>query len=434
MQFTDTIFALSSGRPPSGIAVVRVSGPSVRFVVETIVGEVPSAGRLILKRFKTADGSTIDMGLVAFFESPRSFTGEDLAEFHVHGGRATVAALLGRIGSLEGLRHAESGEFTKRAFLNGKMDLVQVEALGDLIEAETEEQRRMAIRASEGYVSRLYEGWRRRLLAAQAALVADLDFSDEGDVPDSVAERISDDISEVRAELEAHLSSYRQAEMIRDGFQVVIVGPPNAGKSSLLNALAGRDVAIVTDEPGTTRDLLEVALDLGGLKVVLTDTAGLRDGGGRVEQIGIERALARAGAADLVVELMPPDRVERLGGSWGESILVRSKCDLGHRSSKGEIAVSAVTGVGIDRLVEELRIRARASIRLGGDMGPQKLRHRLALQRCAAALARSEAHGLAVELVAEELRAASTELGRITGRIEFEEILGEVFSSFCIGK
>lgn len=434
MQFTDTIFALSSGRLPSGVAVVRISGPSVRFVVETIAGEVPRAGRMTLKKLRSGDGWTIDTGLVVFFEAPRSFTGEDAAEFHVHGGRAIVEALLRLLGSYEGLRHAESGEFTRRAFLNGKMDLVQAEALGDLIQAETEAQRRMAMRASEGHVSRLYEGWRRRLLAVQAAIVADLDFSDESDVPDSVAERIGLDISLVRAELEEHLSSSRQVEIIHDGYQVVLVGPPNAGKSSLLNVLAGRDAAIVTDEPGTTRDLLDVALDLGGLKVVVTDTAGMRDGAGSVEKIGIERALARARTADLVVELSPPDQGAGLGRSWANSILVRSKCDMDPCRQGGMFGISTVTGEGIDSLIAEIRARAEAATAIVGDGGPQKLRHRLALQRCAEALGRAGAQMLAIELVAEELRSASSELGRITGRIEVEEILGEVFSTFCIGK
>lgn len=435
MQFADTIYALSSGRLPSAVAVVRLSGPDVRFVIETIAGKVPMAGRLTLKKFRARDGSVIDTGLVAFFEGPRSFTGEDAAEFHIHGGRAIVEALLKVMGSFDGLRPAEGGDFTKRAFLNGKMDLVQAEAIADLIDAETQAQRRMAMRASEGHVSRQYEGWRRMLLHAQALIVAGLDFNDEGDVPDSVAERLVDDISQVRLELEDHLASYRQAEMIRDGYQVVIVGPPNAGKSSLLNALAGRDVAIVTDEPGTTRDLVEVALDLGGLKVVLTDTAGLREGAGQVEQIGIERALGRAENADLVIELVPPGGCEkRFGRTWPQLIVVRSKSDLGVAGDPPGIAVSTIAGTGIDRLVEEVRARANAAISVGGDSGPQRMRHRLALQRCAAALARAEVPGLALELAAEELRSAATELGRITGRIEVEEILGEVFSSFCIGK
>lgn len=437
MHFVDTIYALSSGRLPSGVAVVRLSGPSTRFAVETIAGPVPEAGSLSLRRMRAADGAVIDTGLVACFRSPRSFTGEDCAEFHVHGGRAVVAALLGALGEIKGLRAAEAGEFTRRAFLNGKMDLVQAEALGDLIEAETEAQRRLAIRAADGHVSRLYDGWRARILRIQAAIVADIDFSDEGDVPDSVAERVYEDIVDVRAELERHLKSHRQAEIIRDGFRVVIVGPPNAGKSSLLNALAGRDVAIVTDEPGTTRDLVEVPLDLGGLKIVVTDTAGIREGAGTVERIGIGRALQSAREADLVLQLRSPGNDDDMAaGDWRDRIDVRSKSDLardGCEAVDGEVAVSSVTGAGIDELLELIRTRAERATD-GVDSGPQKARHREALRRCAEVLGRASVPVLPLELRAEELRVAATELGRITGRIDVEEVLGEVFRTFCIGK
>ncbi|HHZ07487.1 MAG TPA: tRNA uridine-5-carboxymethylaminomethyl(34) synthesis GTPase MnmE [Rhizobiales bacterium] len=438
MKMGDTIFAMSSGRLPAGVAVVRISGPAARLAIETIAGSAPEPYRLAVRTLRRgSDGEIIDTGLVGYFQAPRSFTGEDCAEFHVHGGRAVVSALFGALGEIDGVRAAEAGEFTHRAFLNGKMDLVQAEALGDLIEAETETQRRMAIRTANGHISRLYEGWRARILAVQAAIAADIDFGDEGDVPDSVAERVGGDIAEVRIELERHLAAHRKAEMIREGYQVVLVGPPNSGKSSLLNALAGRDVAIVTDEPGTTRDLIEVQLDLGGLKVVVTDTAGLREGAGRVEQMGIERAMARAEAADLVVELRPADAED--GGQpqrWRDAVIVRSKSDLSCRAAEcGDgLAVSTVTGEGLDRLVEMIRERAESAVGNGWDVGPQRLRHRLALQRCAKALSRAESPGLDLELIAEDLRSAATELGRVTGRIEVEDILGEVFKAFCIGK
>ncbi len=437
MQFGDTIYALSSGRLPSGVAVVRISGPAVRFVVETIAGPIPEAGLLKLRNMHGSDGTVIDSGLMAFFQAPRSFTGEDCAEFHVHGGRAVVAALMNALGNFEGVRAAERGEFTQRAFLNGKMDLVQAEALADLIEAETEAQRRMALRAADGHMSRLYESWRGRIVRIQANVVAGIDFGDEGDVPDSVTERVREDIAEVRVELERHLAGYRQAEMIREGYQVVIVGPPNAGKSSLLNALVGRDVAIVTDEPGTTRDLVEVPLDLGGLKVVVTDTAGLRETAGRVEQIGIGKAVARADSADLVVELRPADAdAVRSAPRWPDAIVIRSKADLdGVGAGDHEaLAVSTVTGEGLDALVEMIRSRAEAAVGLSDDNGPQKARQRLAIKRCCEALRRGEAAGLDLEFVAEELRVAATELGRVTGSIDVEEILDEVFGAFCIGK
>lgn len=437
MHLGDTIYALSSGRLPAGVAVVRISGPNVRFVMETIAGAVPAPGILSLKRLRTTDGSVLDTSLVAYFEAPRSFTGEDCGEFHVHGGRAVVDALLGTIAGLEGTRAADAGEFTRRAFLNGKLDLVQAEALADLVEAETEAQRKMAVSAAEGHIGRLYERWRSQIVHIQAMITADLDFGDEGDVPDSVAERIREDIVEVRAELERHLASYRQAEIVRDGFRVAIIGPTNAGKSSLLNALAGRDVAIVTDEPGTTRDLVEVALDLGGLKVVVTDTAGIRETVSSVEQIGIARAVEFAKSADLVLIVRPGGH----GGifptrDWRDHILVRSKSDLGsddQATDDADVAVSSRTGEGIDELLKILRMKV-VSATGGADMGPQRIRHRDALRRCMTALERATVPAMALELRAEELRIAATDLARITGRIDVEEVLGVVFSAFCIGK
>jgi tRNA modification GTPase len=345
--------------------------------------------------------------------------------------------LLRTISEIEGTRLAEAGEFTRRAFLNGKLDLVQAEALADLIEAETEAQRRMAVYAAEGHVSRQYERWRSQILRIQAAITADLDFGDEGDVPDSVAERVRQDIAEVHSELERHLASQGQAEIIRDGFRVAIIGRPNAGKSSLLNTLAGRDVAIVTDEPGTTRDLVEVSLDLGGLKIIVTDTAGIRENAGAVERIGIARALQSAKTANLVLLLRPDDDGGELTeAEWVDSISVLSKCDLGCVSGgKGgaDIRVSALTGEGIDGLLEIIRAKAQQATD-SVDLGPQRLRHRDALRRCAAALDRAQTVEMPLELRAEELRIAATELGRVTGRIDVEEVLGEVFRAFCIGK
>ena len=434
MQFNDTIFALSSGRVPSGVAVVRLSGSAVRFVLETISGVVPQPGEMKLRTLRDAEESAIDRGLVVFFAGPSSFTGEDCAEFHVHGGRAVVDALLRRLGNFSNVRHAEPGEFTRRAFLNGKFDLVQAEALGDLIESQTETQRKMALDAANGHISRTYERWRSVLLKIQAAIAADIDFSDEGDVPDSVAKRVSEHISQVRVELERHLASHR-AEIVLDGFRVVIVGPPNAGKSSLLNALAGRDVAIVTDEPGTTRDLIEVPLDLGGIKIVVTDTAGIRSGAARVEEIGIGRALASARNADLVLELLPPAGLPlNVDSEWRDHLVVRSKVDMiENRDGDSLLGISVIGGEGLDELLSIIRRKAEAAIE-PGDSGPQKLRHRIALQKCVDALRIAERPGLELELVAEELRVAAGEIGRLTGRIDVEDILGEVFSAFCIGK
>ncbi len=306
IEFPDTIVALSSGRLPSGIAVIRISGKQTRFAVETIAGKLPEPRMATYATLRTPSGETIDSGLILFFPGPHSFTGEDCAEFQIHGGKAVVAALLDTLTSIPGVRHAEAGEFTRRAFLNGKLDLVETEALADLISAETEAQRRLAVLNADGAQSQLYADWRRRLIHARAMIEAELDFADESDVPGSVADIVWADMQRLLSEVRAHIGGYHRAEIIRDGFDVVIVGAPNAGKSSLLNALARRDAAIVSDEPGTTRDLVELALDLKGVKVRLTDTAGIRENAGKVETIGIERARHRAEMADLVLLLVDP--------------------------------------------------------------------------------------------------------------------------------
>ncbi|RUZ73538.1 tRNA uridine-5-carboxymethylaminomethyl(34) synthesis GTPase MnmE, partial [Mesorhizobium sp. M7A.F.Ca.US.006.01.1.1] len=266
----DSIVALSSGRLPAGVAVIRISGPQTRFVVETIAGGMVKDRVAVLRRFTAPDGAVLDTGLVVFFPGPASFTGEDVAEFHVHGGRAVVAKMLETIAGFDGVRHAEPGEFTRRAFLNGKVDLVETEALADLVNAETEAQRRFAVQNAEGVQSEVYLGWRRRLIHARAMIEAEIDFADEDDVPGSVSDTVWSDVGTMIGEIDRHIAGFRAAEIIRDGFEVVILGAPNAGKSSLFNALARRDAAIVTDEPGTTRDLLEVTLDLQGLRVRLT--------------------------------------------------------------------------------------------------------------------------------------------------------------------
>ncbi len=303
MNFVDSIVALSSGRLPAGIAVIRISGAQTRFALETIAGGVPKPRTTVYRRLMAEDGSIIDQGIALFFPGPASFTGEDVGEFHIHGGRATASALLERLTGIKGVRHAEPGEFTRRAFLNGKLDLPQTEALADLVTAETEAQRRFAVRNADGAQARLYESWRNRLIRARAMIEAEIDFADEDDVPGSVAKSVMADMALLAGEIETHAGGYATAEIIRDGFEVVILGAPNAGKSSLLNALARRDVAIVTDEPGTTRDLIEVSLDLDGLLVRLIDTAGLRDHAGPVEMIGMERARQRARNANLVLHL-----------------------------------------------------------------------------------------------------------------------------------
>ena len=321
-----TIFALSSGAPPAGVAVVRISGPAVRFALETICGGVPEPRVASLRAIRRPeDGSVLDRGLVIFFPGPRSFTGEDTAEIQLHGGRAVVAAILDVLAHLPGLVPAEAGAFTRRAFENGRLDMTAVEGLADLIAAETEAQRRQALRLAEGDLARRANGWREALIRARAAIEADLDFADEEDVPGSVADRAFVEAAGVAADMRRLLADGRRGERTRDGFQVAIMGPPNAGKSSLLNWLAGREAAIVTEVPGTTRDVIEVHLDLGGQAVILIDTAGVRETADRVEVEGIRRGLARGRAADLVLWLDEEGRGPPALDGTGPVVPLRSK-------------------------------------------------------------------------------------------------------------
>ncbi len=438
MRFADSIVALSSGRLPAGVAMVRMSGPQTRFAIETIVGSVPQPRLAAYRTFRDADEEPIDTGVILFFDGPRSFTGEDIAEFHLHGGRASVAALLKTLTALEAVRHAEPGEFTRRAFLNGKLDLTETEALADLIEAETETQRRFAVMNAAGAQSGLYLGWRQRLLHARAMIEAEIDFADEDDVPSSVAGTVWTDIRLLVEEIEGHIAGFRAAEIIRDGYDVVILGAPNAGKSSLFNALARREAAIVTDEPGTTRDLLEVALDIQGIKVRITDTAGLRRGGGKVESIGMERARARAGVADLVLVLEDLTNPAAVNVSDINSVLLRvgTKVDLAGDPDKRadyDLVLSSRTGQGIDGLLQEIGRRAAVRLDLAGEVLPSRLRH-VDLLRETQQFLSVALEGGEMELRAENLRLAADRLGRIVGAVDVEDLLDVIFSQFCIGK
>ena len=444
----DTIVAPASGAGRAAIAVIRLSGPRTRDVLEALCGGAPPARHAALRDIGPADAPPIDRGLVLWFPGPASFTGEDMAELHVHGSSAVVRAVIDAALSLPGLHLAEPGAFARRAFENGKLDLTEVEGLADLVQAETEAQRRQALAQSQGSLRALYESWREDLLRAQALIEAGLDFADEGDVIADVSVKADAVVASLRAAVATHLAK-RGGELLRDGLRVVIAGPPNAGKSSLLNALARRDVAIVSEEAGTTRDVIEVHLDLGGVPVMLIDTAGLREAAGVVEAEGIKRALARAGDADLVLWLVDataprwdvpagliPDKSGQIRVKPAV-LAVLNKIDLAPGAGAGREAVriSAKTGAGIDTLVQTLAEHV-ALVTESGAGGPllTRTRHRVELEAALAALERFADRSLSPEFKAEELRLAAKHLGRLTGRIDVEEVLGAIFAEFCIGK
>lgn len=435
MASKDSIVALSSGRLPAGLAVIRISGPKTRFVVETIAG--PVKGRFTtLRKLKAADGSTIDHGLVLFFPGPGSFTGEDVAEFQVHGSRAVTAKMLETITQFDGVRHAEPGEFTRRAFLNGKLDLVETEALADLVNSETEAQRRFALRNADGAQSELYSSWRRRLIHARAMIEAEIDFAEEEDVPGSVSEAVWSDVATMIGEIERHVEGFKAAEIIRDGFEVVILGAPNAGKSSLFNALARREAAIVTDEPGTTRDLLEVVMDLNGLKVRIVDTAGLREAAGKVESIGIDRAMAKAGETDLILlleDMVDPVPVGEVA-SGAPLLRIGTKSDIAKAGAGHyDLVISSRDGTGLGALLDEIGERATKATGDASEVLPSRLRHVELLKETTGFL-RAALAGDSQELRAEDLRLAADRLGRIIGAVDVEDLLDVIFSQFCIGK
>lgn len=439
----DTIFALSSGAPPSGVAVIRISGPKVRFGLETIIGFVPSARMARLAALRDHAGLLLDQGLVLFFQGPASFTGEDVAELQIHGGRASVAAVIDCLSRLPGYRLAEPGEYTKRAFENGRMDLTAVEGLSDLIRAETETQRRQALGQAEGLLKVLYEDWAKRITHARSMVEAELDFSDEEDIPGSVSDKIWPAMKDLAGEVATHLAGAKTGEIVRDGFRIALIGSPNAGKSSLLNALAKRDVAIVSDIAGTTRDVVEVRLDISGQLVLLQDTAGIRESNDGIEQEGIRRSKAAAESADLVLELRDARLLES-----GEDILpltdkpalvVWTKSDLvddvTQLKAPGAELISSVTGAGIDRLLSRIGGQMRDYQINVGEVLPTRTRHIQHLATCHRELgAAIEGIDDPVELRTEYLRNAANALGKITGTIDVEDLLGVIFSEFCVGK
>ncbi len=434
-QGSDTIFALSSGHPPSGVAVLRLSGPRSRFALETIAGELPPARLALLRKLTDPrSGVEIDRALVLWFPSPASFTGEDCAEFHIHGGIAVVAALLNTLAGLPGLRMAQAGEFSRRAFENGKLDLTELEGLADLVAAQTEVQRRQAVAQAGGVLRRKLEAWRERIIAMRAAIEAAFDFADEDDVPEDVSADVWRKAGELAAEIRRFLEDGNAGEIIRDGFQIVLMGAPNSGKSSLLNALAQRQAAIVSPEAGTTRDLVEVSLDLSGFKVVLVDTAGIRQTGGFVEREGMRRARERAHAADLVIWLTPMDGAEDVPepGIVAPVLQVRSKDDSG---ALRDGSVSVVREGGLDWLIGKITEHVTSTGLASDSAAVTRARHREALLSCAGLLEEaSRSAALVPEVRSELLRSACDQIGRITGKVDVEDLLDRIFAEFCIGK
>jgi tRNA modification GTPase len=440
----ETIYALASGPGRAGVAVVRVSGPAAGPILEAVAGMPrPAPRQAALRRFRSGAGAVIDQGLALWFPGPASFTGEDCAEFQVHGGPAVIAALAEAL-SQAGARPAEAGEFTRRAFANDKMDLTEAEGLADLIDAETEAQRAQALSQMTGALRGLYEAWREQLISVLAALEGEIDFPDEDDVPDHLSTAARAPLAHLIAALEDHLDDDRRGERVRDGFVVALIGAPNAGKSSLLNSLARRDAAIVTDIPGTTRDVVEVRMVLGGFPVILADTAGLREVADIVEAEGVRRALARAQDADLRLALVDVSR-ETLSPSLSGHVrpgdaVIWNKSDLsGDRGAPPDgavsFALSAKTGDGLAAL--EAWLTSTVVERLSAREAPalSRARHRDSVGRALGHLRAGQARlADAPELASAEVHQGLRALESQTGRIDVEDVLDRVFSQFCIGK
>ena len=438
---TDTIFAVATGRGQAGVAIIRVSGPASGLVFERLAGPLPRPRHAVLRKLRTEQDLLIDETLCLWFAGPTSFTGEDCVEFHCHGSISVIALMLETIGRMPDCRLAEPGEFSRRAFQNGRMDLSAIEGLADLIDSETEQQRQQAIRQMMGGISRETDGWRDQLIGILALFEADLDFSDEKDVDSAVLDRAQTQLGDLSRAMMQVLAHADRGERIREGLTVMLAGPPNSGKSTLLNALARRDVAIVSPIAGTTRDIVEARLDLGGFAVTVLDTAGMRTTDDPIEREGVRRMLARSEAADLVLWLTSsvgtqepaPLELQSLGDRF---IPVTTQIDRG-KTKALDLGVSAVTGVGMDRLIRRLTdIASKDAASSSESVILTRARHREAVIEAKAAVDRALAglQRVGTELVAEDIRLAVRAIGRITGHVGVEAILDHVFSQFCIGK
>lgn len=437
---SSTIYALSSGRLPAGVAVLRISGPDSFAALTALIGKsLPAPRNACLKTIRNRNNEVLDQALVLLFPAPHSFTGEDCVEIQLHGSLAVVEAVFAELDAVPGLRPAEAGEFSKRAFDNGKMDLLEVEGLADLLKAETEMQRRLAIEQTTGRLSAVYDGWAQKLTRCRALIEAELDFSDEEDVPDSVASQVWAEVARLRDQIANHLNAGVSSEIIRDGFKVALVGAPNVGKSSLMNVLSGRDVAIVTDIAGTTRDVIDVDLNIGGYLVRLHDTAGLRETTDAVEVEGIRRARMTAARADLVLVLNDIDSEAQQVETSEETTVVHlaTKADIRAADDllNADLAISARTGAGIEQLKSLIKSEIEKRVGSGHGLSPVRARHKKRLEETLDYVSDAlRSDGMDLVIRSEYLRLAAMSLGRITGRVDVEDLLGVIFSEFCIGK